>query len=422
MDPLTMMALVQAGSGAYRYARAQKGISDLEAQDRRKFMDASGPLQENKLMSQQRMKYGLRPESRQLALNEQMRQERNLLSTPASGQLRDQLGRTAAATRGQFGLQLSAQDQAIRDAAAQNIMQTNQQLMQLDMQDISQENQEYLQMMGGYGQARQDARKTILGAAQGVMTGAMMGYYDGMGGAKTTAPKTEKPLIKTEEKPYVPADPSLTQKQTPLELNLGGAPRSKYDNADFYAMGEEGVPRYQTFPTTPENTIAAPGQMSTIDELTGGMSSLQMGPSGPPGPYVAPEFPKAKLAGQYDPYQTMPDLMVDVGPGRHMVQAPSGEQVVVPSSVKTFGDLDNFLNPNYNAMGMAGRADQFPRETGYEGMTPQPMLPNKLPGITNMSGKLGPYATPMQYRRRYGRDAFLQGLSENRLSPYSMPR
>jgi len=403
MDPFTITALIQAGSGAYRYFKAQKGINELEKQDRRKFMDAAAPLQENKYMQQQRMKYGLTPESRQLALNEQMRQERNLLRTPASGQLRDQIGRTAAASRGTFGLQMAAQDQATRDAYAQQVAQTNRDLVNLDLQDISQANQEYLQQSAAYGQARQDARKTMLGSLQGVGMAALGGYYNTFGGNKT--PKVEKPLIKAGEKPYTPAEPSLTKDMTPLELNLGGAPRSKYDTPSFYEMG---MPE-QTFPTTLPNTIPPPENLS--GSLTEGMSPLEMGPSGAPGPYVAPEFPKAKPLGEYNPNETLANLYVDMGPDKHMVKTPSGENIVVPKDVKTVGDLDRFLNPsvqmdNYNPMGMGGRMDQFTTEPQYQGMRPQAMPGGRMSEM---------YPSPMEYSPSID----LEGLSENKISPYS---
>ena len=52
-------SLVQAGYGAYRGIKAQKGLDALAKQRKARFMDAAAPIQQNRQFGLQQMKQGL---------------------------------------------------------------------------------------------------------------------------------------------------------------------------------------------------------------------------------------------------------------------------------------------------------------------------------------------------------------------------
>jgi hypothetical protein len=75
----------------------------------------------------------------------------------------------------QLGLQLGAQDQMARERGMQQMMGVNQQLTGLQQRDIGVNLQRRMQAEQGYGQAIQDSRREMIGAATGLATG-YLGY------------------------------------------------------------------------------------------------------------------------------------------------------------------------------------------------------------------------------------------------------
>ena len=178
MDPVTMMlisGLLQAGMAGYRNIKASKGLKELEKQRLARYTDASGPIQENKAMYQQMAKFGMGPASTTMAKNQFAASQNALTAAPASGQLRTQIGRMASANAGGFANQLAAQNEAIRRQAMGGVAQANLGLSGLQQKDIGVDLQRRMQAEQAYGQAIQDSRREMLGAATGFATG-YMGY------------------------------------------------------------------------------------------------------------------------------------------------------------------------------------------------------------------------------------------------------
>ena len=174
MDPLTIMALsagVQALTSGYRNIKAQKGLRELEKQRLPRYMDAAAPIQENKSMYQQMAKFGMGPASLNLARNQFAAGQNALTGTPVSGQLRTQLGRVASVNAGNFANQLAAQNEGIRRQAIGGVAQANLGLSGLQQRDIGFDLQRRTQAEQAYGQAIQDSRREMIGAATGLATG-----------------------------------------------------------------------------------------------------------------------------------------------------------------------------------------------------------------------------------------------------------
>lgn len=250
IDPITGAALVQIGSGAYRMIKAQRGIDELERQKRRTYTEAAQGLRESKQIAETRRRMGLSPQARTLAQNEIMRNQRNLLRTPASGQLRDQLGRTAAATQASGALGLAAMDEKIRQGAEKDLMQINRELTNAAYRDVAQENKEYLMEASAYGKAKQEGRRSIMGAIGGVAQASMYGYgpLANVGGS-------------TPKMPQAPTTQASTTQQQPESVGLVQQPGS-------FPLTRKYGPAMRVPNTMAESTPVTP------PNLTGGMTPL----------------------------------------------------------------------------------------------------------------------------------------------------
>lgn len=160
-------AAAQGGYGIYRGVKAQQGLNALSKQRKARFMDAAAPLQENKELYKKQYQGGMGPGSLNLAQNQFGMGQRQLLATPASGQLRDQIGRVASANQGSFALNLAAQNESIRRQGLGGMVGSNEQLSSLQQRDISNDIRQREDMERAYGKAVQDGFGDALGAAGG---------------------------------------------------------------------------------------------------------------------------------------------------------------------------------------------------------------------------------------------------------------
>lgn len=179
MDPLTIMLVsagVQAAAAGIRNVRANRGLKELEKQRLPSYMDAAAPIQENKQMYAQMAKTGMGPASLNLARNQFAASQNALTAAPAGGQLRTQIGRMASANAGGFANQLAGQNEAIRRQAMGGVAQANFGLSGLQQRDVGVGLQRRSEAERAYGQAIQDSRREMLGAAQSVGTGMLAQY------------------------------------------------------------------------------------------------------------------------------------------------------------------------------------------------------------------------------------------------------
>lgn len=180
---MTMMLIsagVQAGTGAYRNIKAQRGLNMLERQRLPSYMDAAGPLQQNYTMAARQARMGLSPEAAALARSTAASQSAGQFraaSELSGGQLGSALGRIGAMNTTQLGLQMGVQDQMARERGTQQMMGINRELSGLQQRDIGVGLQRRSEAERGYGQAIQDSRREMIGAASGLATG-YLGYQN----------------------------------------------------------------------------------------------------------------------------------------------------------------------------------------------------------------------------------------------------
>lgn len=180
---MTMMLIsagVQAGTGAYRNIKAQRGLNMLERQRLPSYMDAAGPLQQNYTMAARQARMGLSPEAAALARSTAASQSAGQFraaSELSGGQLGTALGRIGAMNTTQLGLQMGVQDQMARERGTQQMMGINRELSGLQQRDIGVGLQRRSEAERGYGQAIQDSRREMIGAASGLATG-YLGYQN----------------------------------------------------------------------------------------------------------------------------------------------------------------------------------------------------------------------------------------------------
>lgn len=163
-------ALVQAGYGAYRGIKAQKGLDALAKQRKARFMDAAAPIQQNRQFGLQQMKQGIDPSSRAIAQQSaaaqsaaQYRQATDI----GGGGMGSAIGRIGALNTSQLGLGLAQQNQAARERGMGMAMGANQQLSSLQQRDISNDIEQRLRQEQAYGTAKQQGYQDVLGAVGG---------------------------------------------------------------------------------------------------------------------------------------------------------------------------------------------------------------------------------------------------------------
>lgn len=171
---MLISAGVQAGTSAYRNIKAQRGLNELEKQRLPSYMDAAGPLQQNYTMAARQARMGLSPEASALARSTAASQSAGQFraaSELSGGQLGTALGRIGAMNTTQLGLQMGVQDQMARERGVQQMMGINRELSGLEQRDIGVGLQRRSEAERGYGQAIQDSRREMIGAASGLATG-----------------------------------------------------------------------------------------------------------------------------------------------------------------------------------------------------------------------------------------------------------
>lgn len=169
-------ALVQAGYGAYRGIKAQKGLDALAKQRKARFMDAAAPIQQNRQFGLQQMKQGIAPATRAIA--EQTTAAQNAgqyrqATDIGGGAMGSVIGRIGALNTSQLGLGLAQQSQAARERGMGMAMSANQQLSSLQQRDVSNDIEQRLRQEQAYGQAKQQGFQDVLGAVSGFGSAAM---------------------------------------------------------------------------------------------------------------------------------------------------------------------------------------------------------------------------------------------------------
>lgn len=179
MGPLAITgisALVQAGYGAYRGIKAQKGMDALAKQRKARFMDAASPIQQNRQFGLQQMNQGIAPSTRaiaeQTAAAQRAGQYRQATDIGGGG-MGSVIGRIGALNNADLGLGLAAQNQAARERGMGMTMDANRQLSSIQQRDISNDIDQRLRQEQAYGQAKQQGFQDVLGAATGFATASM---------------------------------------------------------------------------------------------------------------------------------------------------------------------------------------------------------------------------------------------------------
>ena len=168
-------AALQGAYGIYRGVKAQKGLEALSKQRQARFMDAAGPLQQNRQFGLQQMQQGIAPTTRaiaeQTAASQRAGQYRQATDIGGNS-IGSVIGRIGALNSAQLGLGLAQQNQSARERGMGIAMGANQQLSSLQQRDIGLDIQQRQQMEQAYGQAKQQGFQDTLGAVGGL---AMMG-------------------------------------------------------------------------------------------------------------------------------------------------------------------------------------------------------------------------------------------------------
>jgi hypothetical protein len=165
-----IIAGLQAAYGIYRGVKAQKGLQALSQERQARFMDAAGPLQQNRQFGLQQMQQGIAPATKAIAEQTAAAQragQYRQITDMSGGQLSSAVSRIGALGNAQLGLGLAQQNQAARERGMGMAMSANQQLSSLQQRDIGVDIQQRQQTEQAYGQAKQQAFQDVLGAASG---------------------------------------------------------------------------------------------------------------------------------------------------------------------------------------------------------------------------------------------------------------
>jgi hypothetical protein len=176
MDPLTIAAIAQAGYGIYRNIKATLGINKMAMERKPTFMDAAGPLYQNKQLGMLQYQRGLSPSA--VALGEQQfggaRAGQYRMATEMSGgQLGSALSRMGASNSAQFGLGMAAQGQSASERGLGMVMGANQQISGLQSRQVGAEMDNYNQRQQAFGQAKKESGQDVLGAVGGYQMGKL---------------------------------------------------------------------------------------------------------------------------------------------------------------------------------------------------------------------------------------------------------
>jgi hypothetical protein len=165
-----IIAGAQAVYGIYRGVKAQQGLNALATQRKARYMDAAGPIEQNRAMGMKQMQQGLSPVTRAVAEQtfagqraSQYRQATDL----SGGQLSSAIGRIGALGNTNLALNLAQQSQSATERGQGLLMNANQQISGLQQRDVANDIFQRQQMEQAYGQAKQQGFQDVLGAGMG---------------------------------------------------------------------------------------------------------------------------------------------------------------------------------------------------------------------------------------------------------------
>lgn len=166
-----IIAGAQAVYGIYRGVKAQQGLNALASQRTARYMDAAGPIEQNRAMGMKQMQQGLSPVTRAVAEQTfagqragQYRQATDL----SGGQLSSAIGRIGALGNTNLALNLAQQSQSATERGQGLLMNANQQISGLQQRDVANDIYQRQQMQQAYGQAKQQGFQDVLGAGMGL--------------------------------------------------------------------------------------------------------------------------------------------------------------------------------------------------------------------------------------------------------------
>lgn len=166
-----IIAGAQAVYGIYRGVKAQQGLNALASQRTARYMDAAGPIQQNRQLGMKQMQQGLSPVTRAVAEQTfagqragQYRQATDL----SGGQLSSAIGRIGALGNTNLALNLAQQSQSATERGQGLLMNANQQISGLQQRDVANDIYQRQQTEQAYGQAKQQAFQDVLGAGMGI--------------------------------------------------------------------------------------------------------------------------------------------------------------------------------------------------------------------------------------------------------------
>jgi len=161
-------AALQAAYGGYQLIKAQEQMRKLQKQPMPTRMDAQAPMRENYELYKQQYLGGMGPGSLNLANQQFAVQQAGLLQTPASGQMRDVMGRVAAANRGQYATNLAAQNEQISRAGLAGMASANLGISGLTERDAVDRLQARRQQETAYAGAMESGVNNMFGALTGL--------------------------------------------------------------------------------------------------------------------------------------------------------------------------------------------------------------------------------------------------------------
>lgn len=168
--PLAIAAIAQGAYGLYRGLKADAALNELEKRRQARFMDAAGPIQENKRIAERIAQQGLTPQTRALMENQYASSRASAYraaSDLSGGQMSNALSRLGAMNNINFALNLGAQNEAAQRQGQQMLMGTNRELSGLQRADVAQDISDLQTQKKGYGLASQQGKMDVLGAIGG---------------------------------------------------------------------------------------------------------------------------------------------------------------------------------------------------------------------------------------------------------------
>ena len=171
-----ILAGVQLATKIYTGIKSAQGLAGMKGEDRGQYMDAAGPIQQNRQMGMRQMQQGLSPVTRAVAQQtfageraSQYRQATDL----SGGQLSSAIGRIGALGNTNLASNLAQQSQLASERGQGLVMNANQQISGLQQADVRDKMASYDRRQVAFGQGVQDAVYSSLGALEGYTTSKM---------------------------------------------------------------------------------------------------------------------------------------------------------------------------------------------------------------------------------------------------------